>query len=177
MLQNLCTGCMMNRNKTGFLYTRTWQLTPTGTGNAKGILFPKLKIQLKVVIWEYWVYSSCFTGNAGLHHETGILEVLTEMGEALGLVNKLPKELLWRWQCQPVTKVCLTFCLSPGTRGFCLVHQVTALACPVCLSSNFVSVHVWSSACIECLYTEGWCLLSVHYVCWQLRVYTAAIYW
>jgi len=80
----------MNRNRTGFLDTRTWQSRPKRAANAcLRYLLPELKIKLKRMVGGYCRDSSCITGGAGLNYETGFPEMCTEVEEALGLVFKL----------------------------------------------------------------------------------------
>ena len=94
------------------------------------------------------------------HHGTWVPGMVTVMTEVLGMVYKHQKG-----QYQSVTKVGLkSFCPSTENSGSQIMCRVTAPKCP-CLSCNFVSVNVWSSAYIEYLYTEGWTLLNIHFVC------------
>jgi len=93
------------------------------------------------------------------HYGTWVPGMFTVMTEVLGMVYKHR-----RGQYRSVTNICLkSFCPSPENSGSQIVCQVIAPTCP-CLSSNFVSVNVWSSAYIECLYTERWTLLYIHFV-------------
>jgi hypothetical protein len=85
--------------------------------------------------------------------------MVTVMTEVLGMVYKHQKG-----QYRSLTKVGLkSFWPNPENSGSQMC-QVIAPKCP-CLSSNFISVNIWSSAYIEYLYTEGWTLLYIHFVC------------
>ena len=94
------------------------------------------------------------------HHGTWVPGLVIVMTGVLGMVYKH-----WKGQYRSETKVGLqSFCLSQENSGSQIMCQVIAPTCP-CLSSNFVSVNIWSSAYIEYLYTEGWTLLYIHLVC------------
>jgi hypothetical protein len=81
---------MMNRNRTGFLYTRAWQSRPKRTENAC-LRYPVPRDE-NPVKEDGWRILQRFTPHhrwAGLNHETGLPEMQREMEEALGLVYKL----------------------------------------------------------------------------------------